>query len=512
MKLSMALFLTFILLMSGCTAVPQRTAVQPASTIPLTATITAHPVTPAGSSLSVSSSISPASTTSPTASTFAPNEAFPGTILLGEPTANSITLSLLSTQEADIYVQYGKTRARYDSRTSLSKLEKDKPLVLTINNLEKDAQYYYQVCYKTPGKNEFLTNQEGFFHTQRMPGESFVFTIQADSHRDESSSDDIYKTTLFNALSEKPDFHIDLGDTFMGDKWAKSASDLAARYVQERSFFGLLNYSAPLFMVNGNHEGENGWMIKNQANSLPVWATTNRKLYYPTPEPGAFYSGSTKVEQYGGIRQSYYAWTWGDALLVVLDPYWYTSSTKSPAGWDWTLGKEQYDWLKSTLENSQARSKLVFCHNLVGGFDLSNAGNGRGGVEAAKFYEWGGRNTDRSWGFDTNRPGWNKPIHQLLVDNKVDIFFHGHDHFFAKQEADGVVYQECPQPGAVNDRNHAEEYGYKSGVFMEGCGHLRVTVTNQQVTVDYIRTFLPGKAPSGHTNGEVAYSYTLKSE
>ena len=34
-------------------------------------------------------------------------------------------------------------------------------------------------------------------------------------------------------------------------------------------------------------------------------------------------------------------------------------------GWDWTLGKTQYDWLFDTLHGSQARWKLVFIHHLV---------------------------------------------------------------------------------------------------------------------------------------------------
>ena len=113
-------------------------------------------------------------------------------------------------------------------------------------------------------------------------------------------------------------------------------------------------------------------------------------------------------------------------------------------------------------------------------------------------------------GFDKYRPGWGKPIHQLLVDNYVTIFFHEHDHFFAKQELDGVIYQECPQPGSRNDKNSADAYGYKDGVFLSSPGHIRVTVAKDAVTVDYIKTYLPGEAPTGHKNGEVAYHYVVR--
>jgi len=434
---------------------------------------------------------------------------FPGTIIIGRPTAGAITLSLLAPLDVELYIEYGTRSGIYSSYTDVYKLQTNLPLELELIDLEKDTQYYYRICHRISSEIEFSQGKEGLFHTQRAPTSSFVFTIQADSHRDENASDEIYKNTMLNALGEKPDFHIDLGDTFMGDKWAKSYDELEGRYIEERDFFNMLCDSASLFLVNGNHEGENGWRLKGKADSLPVWATNCRKLYYPNPELGYFYSGSTREEPFVGIRQSYYAWEWGDALFVVLDPYWYTHSVKSPSAWDWTLGKEQYDWLKLTLEQSRSKFKFVFCHNLVGGFDIANAGNQRGGVEAASFYEWGGLNTDGSWGFDNNRPGWGKPIHQLLVNNNVTIFFHGHDHFYARQELDGVIYQGCPQPSALNDKNHADEYGYENGIFMDGSGHMRITVSEERVTVDYIRTYLSDNERANQQNGEVACSYTV---
>jgi hypothetical protein len=196
-----------------------------------------------------------------------------------------------------------------------------------------------------------------------------------------------------------------------------------------------------------------------------------------------------------------------NAGSILVFPGW-----ENPTAWNLTLGREQYDWLKTTLENSRAKYKFVLAHNLVGGLDMGNTGNMRGGIEAAGFYEWGGQNTDGTWGFDNHRPGWGKPIQQLLVDNNVTIFFHGHDHFFAKQDLNGVIYQECPQPGAMNDKNHANEYGYKTGTFLDGSGNICVTVTEENVKVEYIRTYLPGREPAGHKNGEVAYSYIINAK
>jgi len=71
----------------------------------------------------------------------------------------------------------------------------------------------------------------------------------------------------------------------------------------------------------------------------------------------------------------------------------------------------------------------------------------RGGIEAARTNEWGGKNADGSEGFKEHRPGWDMPIHEILAKNKVAVVFHGHDHMFAKEELEGVVYQLVPQPG-----------------------------------------------------------------
>jgi hypothetical protein len=247
-------------------------------------------------------------------------------------------------------------------------------------------------------------------------------------------------------------------------------------------------------------------------DNLAIWSTQLRQLYYPNPTPNSFYTGGTTPDAaLGSARDGYYAWAWGDALFIVLDPFWYTTPKPSPSdlnnNWNWTLGKEQYDWLKATLDSSSAKYKFVFIHNLVGG---SNT-DGRGGIEAAPYFEWGGKNADGSDGFDAHRPGWGLPIHQLLVQNHVSAVFHGHDHVFVKQDLDGIVYQECPQPSMAryDQTQMAQDYGY-NGVIFGSSGHLRVTVTANQVTVDYVRAYLPQDENSSQKNGMVSYSYTIK--
>jgi hypothetical protein len=141
-----------------------------------------------------------------------------------------------------------------------------------------------------------------------------------------------------------------------------------------------------------------------------------------------------------------------------------------------------------------------------------NTKDARGGAEFVDLFEMGGNNNDGSWGWNTNRPTWEIPIHELMVKYKVNIFLHGHDHFFGKQEKDGIVYQVVPQPSNRNITNvQASEYGYVNGVFLPGRGFLQVTVSPESVKVDYIQAYLPSEENATRKNGEVAYSYTLKS-
>jgi hypothetical protein len=112
--------------------------------------------------------------------------------------------------------------------------------------------------------------------------------------------------------------------------------------------------------------------------------------------------------------------------------------------------------------------------------------------------------------FASNRPGWAKPIHKLFVDNKVDIFFQGHDHVFAHEVLDGVTYQACPMPSDSTYRIGMQDNGdaYTADTF-DGVGHLRVTVGPGGVKVDFVRAYLPKDTLGNHKNQEIPFTYTV---
>ena len=433
-------------------------------------------------------------------------------LILGRPTTDAITASLYAAVDMEIMLAYGAASGQLLTQTSVLNLKANAPQNVALTQLLPDAAYYYRVIANG------ATSAEHTFHTQRASGTSFTFTVDADPHnRDPNFNGELYVTTLTNARNDHPDFHINLGDTFMTEKvHPQTITEAASTFTDMRSYFGIIGADAPLFLVNGNHEGELGWLLTSRNDkNLPIWSTQLRQLYYPNPAPNSFYSGATAPDATLGaaaVRDSYFAWTWGDAVFIVLDPFWYTLVKPQPndpnSNWNWTLGRAQYDWLARTLASSTARYKFVFTHHLVGG----NGADARGGIEAAPFFEWGGKNPDGTYGFDVERPGWGKPIHQLLVENRVNVVFHGHDHVFVKQDLDGIVYQEVPQPSVTmyNNTSLAEEYGYVNGDVRSSSGHLRVTVTPAQATVEYVRAYLIRDENNKQRNGQIAYSYAIK--
>ena len=319
----------------------------------------------------------------------------------------------------------------------------------------------------------------------KKAGTPFRFAIQADSHLDYNTQTNLYLQTLTNIAAIKPDFLIDLGDTFMTGK-SPSLEVAEAQYKTQRTFFDLLG--CPAVMVLGNHDGEEQGDGKGRSGpSRAEWSLSQRKKYFPNPVPDGFFTGNTDG------KEDYVAWTWGDALFVVLSPYWYSRSIRGGRDpWALTLGDAQYAWLKKTLESSHARFKFVFIHQLTGSIDSAS----RGGAEAAKLHEWG----DTSEAFKQHRPNWPMNIHQLLKSTKVNIVFHGHDHFYACEELDGVIYQLVPQPGARNNKKvFAEEYGYKQGVFLPSSGFLSVDVSAEKTVVSYIGTSLSADKPKSQT-------------
>jgi hypothetical protein len=469
-------------------------------------------------------------------------------IVLGRPTNNSITINTIMEMDGEVSFEYGTAPGDYTAgQTSAQSATMGDPVETIIGALSSDTQYYYRIRYRAMSGDDWTSGAEHFFHTQRAPGEAFTFTIISDSHLGQtfsSNTPERYEQTTLNVAADLPDFNLDLGDAFIvstdlgvGNNVNGNQSQVDAVYLGQRPYFGNFSHSASVFLALGNHENEEGWNFDDTPFSRAIAALTAQKEYFPNPIPDGFYSGNTDLlpspvigdNQY---REDYYAWTWGDALFVVLDPFQYTmtkpygnvtgSGEDSPEDevvsgdqWNWTLGEQQFNWFKQTLQNSNAKFKFVFSHHVVGG-QLNVSGSSgvpeyvRGGALAADYFEWGGQNSNGSYGFGTQRSGWgDNPIHQLMINYGVSAFFHGHDHQFVHEVIDDIVYQLAPSAGMTGTgfNLYASSPYVVNGGNLPSPGHLRVTVSPTQTLVEYVRSAVSGD--TGVTNGEVAYSYTI---
>lgn len=417
--------------------------------------------------------------------------------IAGRPTDTSITFSIVPAAPATLFYEYGTSSGACIAQTSPQTAAAGAPLETTLSGLRPDTRYFYRL------RAGDTAGPERSFVTQRAPGSAFTFAIQGDSHpeRDKNQFNAaLYRKTLLSAASVQPDFYMTIGDDFSVDTLKTvNADTVRALYVDQRSYLGLVG--APVFLVNGNHEQAAQANLDGTPNNVAVWAQTARNAYYPQPAPDGFYTGDAEPVPHIGLLRDYYAWTWGDALFVVIDPYWHSpqavdntfGAEREEKGkrdlWNNTLGDAQYQWFKRTLETSRAKYKFVFAHHVNG--------TGRGGIELARTFEWG----DAAQ-YAARRPGWSKTIHQLMVDNRVTIFFQGHDHLFARQELDGVIYQTLPEPANPFYTTENAD-AYRSGTRLPNSGHVRVAVTPDGVVVTYVRCFL--EKPD-----ELAFTYTVR--
>lgn len=378
-------------------------------------------------------------------------------VIDGKPGASSTRIKVTSNLAVKAYIEYGYSSGKYLYKSMVITTKIGAASIINLTSLKANSKIYYRLRYQLKASNVYLAKPAATFMTSNVDSKT-TFAIQADPHMDENSDATVYTKTLEQVVAASPAFLLDLGDIFMVDKLQnKSEENIRQRFELMLGFYKKLG-SIPLKICLGNHDGELGY---SQFNTKKY-----RKEYFP--------------EQTGDL--AYFAFDGPDQLHVVLDPFTYTTVNPKDDGWQWTLGKTQYDWLVSTLTNSKATHKFIYIHHLL----VGNA-QSRGGVEIAMRNEWGGNNNDGSYGFDQFRPGWGKPIHQLLKENNVGFVFKGHDHLYVKQELDGIIYQTLMQPSHPGDKLNVEQYGYLSGKGVGGSGFLKVRTEGKTAYVDFVK-------------------------
>jgi hypothetical protein len=378
-------------------------------------------------------------------------------VSLASASTSMLTFTLKATSAVKAYLEWGTKSGVFSKKTSVSTVKAGATATFKVSGLAAGTKIWYRLRYNY-GSGSYYSLATATA-TTAMPANANVFAVQADPHMDENSSEAVYVGTLKQIAAARPSFLMDLGDIFMVDKLAdKSEANIRARYKLMQDYYKNIG-DTPLKIVLGNHDGELGYSKFN--------TKSYRAEYFP----------------HQTADLSYYSFVDNGVLHIALDPFTFTTENPKADGWQWTLGKTQYDWLKATLEASDTKLKFVYIHHL-----LCMDAQSRGGVKIAGFNEWGGKNVDGTEGFAAKRPGWEMPVHQLLVKHKVAAVFKGHDHLYAKEELDGIVYQTLPQPSHPGEAtNSAVQYGYGEAKVIGGSGYLKVTTAGSTAKVDFVK-------------------------
>ncbi len=404
--------------------------------------------------------------------------------IVGRPTESSVALNVVAGR-LPVTVE---VRLEPPGEVPLTaELEEGEARDLIVDRLEAGREYDYVITARGDGREE---TSAGRFVTQRQPGSRFTFAVLSDTHlpvpapewMDPQSAElflpeiidylaaradvgDKIRRAMASIRERRVDFVVCLGDMthywrgFNGPFTSVQIAEFA--YLDLRAHLGQATAEAAFFAVVGNWEGESGW----QPERLQKHGRDARMRFLPNPQPST-------TPQGGGPREDYYAWTWGDALFVVLNVESYTPTQHTlleaddGTADDWTLGDEQLAWLTATLARSAERFKLIFIHHPVGGRggDDLNSAYGRGGGRAA-------------------RVGEQATVHQLMLEHGVQIFFYGHDHVFTDMTVDGVHYT-LPGSAGAPWKFPAEDTGYDD--FDERSGFALVRVAPKELTVEFL--------------------------
>ena len=407
--------------------------------------------------------------------------------LLAKPTATSITLNIVA-GDAQLawYVTYRPQGAGKDQgwlKTGEKTVAAHSASEASLGGLRPDARYDYRIHARQPGSRSFAVAASGSFRTQKLLAGSFSFAVISDSHITPFHKDrlEVLSRVSTSVLKRKPDFLLMLGDniqTFTSHGGPVTDPKFGPLlYGLLRQGLGDLTASTPIFLANGNWEGENGWHSARERE----WAKAARKAYFPNPEPDTYQQG-------GSPDQDYYGFAWADALFLVLNVTGYTKTThtlNSLAGEsdDWTLGEKQKEWLEVQLARSRAKWKLLFIHHTVGGKagDDANSRYGRGGGRAAKV-------------------GEQAVVHGWMRRFGVQALFYGHDHVFTDMVVDGIHYT-CVGSAGAPWKFTTEETGYEK--YWTPSGFTWVDVTQDSLRV----SFLAPKADG--SEDEILHSYVI---
>jgi hypothetical protein len=465
-------------------------------------------------------------------------DAFRGRELLCRPKPYSVEVNIIPREDADAYVEWGTDGITFPNATAPALIPGGAAHEFEITGLASDSRYYYRLVCRPQGDPTYETGPTRTFLSLPTAGGDARICVTADIHVTNTTALglqthlDLLRTSLdYMPTHAAEGYHmwLDLGDLVVlrPQRTVFDIEDTEQRYMQAREWIESIAHSLPFVFTRGNHEEVAGWDYDGTPDNVTVWSGINLVKYFPPPFPDEFYSGNTEVFPHIGLTGDYFSMRVGDVTLRGLDPYLYSTTRPHNAHnqtggskncWDWELGDQQYLWLHDDLVQSPGVYNVASLHHLSSCYDRPGDWYGRGGIEIVDYaiqnrptFEWGGVD---SLGVDqmaTERPGYiYGPVHDMLVAAGNQVVLKGHDHFYARQQLDGMYYTTLPKPNDTGEHT-GDLWGFRFActypdpltVEQPNSGFLSIVADPDGAAFEYIQTYPPGGL------GTVLDSFTL---
>lgn len=332
---------------------------------------------------------------------------------------------------SDVTVEYGQSSGLYTSTVTSNGVVRHE---LTLAGLDVSSRVYYRVTiYDSSDHGISTVIPEKSFHTSRLPGEPFSFSVVGDNRpaTDTVVQPAMWSTILAQMTGESLDLTLHVGDIIYGTS-SDTLDQNVAKYDGLFATTTPLTYSTPMYVAAGNHER------LYAANSR---AGYEQEFTFPV-------NNGADAATYG---EHYFSVDNGDTHFIAL-------STELP-GQEGLITGNQKTWLEQDLAANSKPWIVVYMHRPL----------------------FSGRHSGDPWVNTGNVTGQQNKIdiHALFLENGVDVVFEGHDHYYLRHVEDGIQYIITGGGGASI-----------SGVPPLGAGDVFASSSYEHVKIDETETSL----------------------
>jgi len=451
-------------------------------------------------------------------------DAFWGKELLCRPRIGGVDVNIIPHAETDAYVEWGTDGVSFPFATSIATVPAQSAAHFAMTGLGTDLPYFYRLRFRPAGGGSYAAGEVHRFRSMpTLTGDSRI-AVTTDIHvtNTVALALDTHMALLEDALVHMVghlpnDYHLwmDLGDLVVirAQRIAFDLVEVEQRYRQAREYIDLVGSEVPFVLVRGNHEEVNGWDDNGTPDNTAIWSGQALLKWFPPPLPDAYVSGNTVSYPNLGLPGDYFAFDVGRMRFRCLDPYLFSTTRPhnghgetggSQNGWDWKLGQQQYDWLHDDLTTKNTPYRVLATHHLTSCYDLPGYWYGRGGIEVAQHsvtgrpsFEWGGEDAAGANQLPTQRAGFTHgSIHDMLVNEGNQVILKGHDHFYARQQIDDMVYLTLAKPNDTAQHT-GDLWGWRFSCFypesvttmFQNSGFLSIAAGAEAATFEYIQTY-----------------------